>query len=111
MKKYLISVTALVTAFILVSYSGIEREKIYRTVYCFVFVGSHGQEDDETKWELIDCSGYPNIICDGNVVGCKLKTTCIQTISGVARPCQVLTDADGTPIGGMGVIEIVNKDE
>lgn len=74
----------------------IEGKAFYAPTY-FHFIGTPGQEDDETKWEQISEEDYELIYgaCNNENDGCRLKTDSVQTISGVMRPKLVEVNISG----------------
>lgn len=89
-----------------------KEEKEALVNYYFIFNGTNGQENDETKWSQIDQSTYDLSSCSNAYRGCALKTTAVTGTAPNIHPTKVNVTGSGTDVSptlGDGVIEVKNK--
>lgn len=74
----------------------------------FQFVGTHGQEGDENRWNRISASTYAALNCNSvDQMGCKIIAE--STGAATPRPVQVTVDGSTVPVISSTIYAVVNK--
>lgn len=111
MKRYLSGIVAVVIAISALAFTRSEKKDISpnhpMVTYYYSFSGSHGQENDMSKWIQITADDYANLDCpSGNVEGCGIQ----NTTNSAGHPTSVpLSGVGGHPILSSPTTALVNK--